>query len=172
MKTRLPDDYKIPDDPNTGRMDASFLRTCLRLRAKPGEEPPELPEAVRLAHYDMARSLSVLGATGPGGMNPTQLATVIALALRDPDMTKLKPVEEEKPSFMDEIKSGRATSGQKVVVNWQMKDQPAHLIERDGDKIKLLVKGNEVRFRPDLVRFPAEGEFPDVPDNLNKPVEA
>jgi len=104
---RMPEGYKIPDDPDTGKMDAAYLRSCCGLRAKPGEVPPDLPVAVRRAYYDMARTLSILGATGPAGMDPTQLATVICLAQRDPDNAMdLAPVqqaeEEDAPTFMDE----------------------------------------------------------------------
>lgn len=168
----IPDDYQVPDDPDTGRMDAAYLRTCLGLRTPPGESPPELPDTVRQAHYDMARSLSALGATGPTGMTPTQLATVIALSLRTRAKKALPTEEPPKAPFLDEVDAGRVSSGQKVVVSWQMKDQPAHFIEKDGDRLKLLVKGNEVRFRPDLVRYAKESEFSEVADNINQPVEA
>jgi hypothetical protein len=167
MKSRMPDDYRIPDDPDAGQMDAAYLRTCLGLRVKPGEIPPALSDAVRRAHYDMARSLSILGATGPAGMTPTQLATVVALALRDPDMEQMPSEQSPEANFMDEVDARRVIPGQKVAVKWQMQDQPAHFIEKDGDRLKLLVKGSERRFRPDLVRYVEEGEFPDVPDNLN-----
>ena len=100
MISRMPDDYQIPDDPDAGRMDAAYLRSCLGLRAKPGEEPPELPLAVRRAYYDISRSLSILGAAR-ASMDPTQLATVVAVALRD----GMKPPEPEMPvySFMPEV---------------------------------------------------------------------
>ena len=114
MKSRMPDDYQVPDDPDAGRMDAAYLRSCLGLRAKPGKEPPELPLAVRQVHYDMARSLSILGATGPTGMNPTQLATVVTLALRD----GVQPQDDEPAySFMPDVETGRAEAGQKVVIH-------------------------------------------------------
>jgi len=163
----MPDNYQIPDAPDSGRMDASYLRTCLGLRTVPGESPPELPDAVRQAHYDMARSLSILGATGPGGMTPTQLATVVALSLRARSKKALPVEEPPQPSFLEDV-----VSGQKVVVHWQLKDQAAHFIEQDGTRVKLLVKGDEIRFRPDLVRHAKQGEFPDIPDNINQTVGA
>jgi hypothetical protein len=164
----MPDDYQIPDGDRS--MDAAYLRTCLGLRTKPGEDPPELPDAVRRAHYDMARALSVLGAMGPTGMTPTQLATVVVLALRDSDVN-LAPAEEEDPTFMDEVDAGRVAPGQKLVVQWQMKEQPAHFIAKFGERLKILVNGDERRFLPHLVRYPEDGEFPDVPDNINETVE-
>ena len=170
MKSRISDDYQIPDDPDTGQYDSAYLRTCLGLRAKPGEPPPELPAAVRRAHYDMSRSLSILGATNPRGMTPTQLATVICLALRDSDIKLSLTEDRSEPSFMEEVESGRVVSGQKVAVRWQMKEQPAHFIEKDGDRLKLLIKGDERRFQPKFVRYPEAGEFPEVPDNINEPV--
>ena len=166
MKSRMPDDYQIPDDPDTGRMDAAYLRTCLGLRAKPGEQPPELPPAVRRAHYDMAQSLSLLHATGRTGMDPTQLATVVALALRD-DSLQLPEPETPAYSFMPEIEAGRVEDGQKLVVHWRKKDWPAHFLRVDEDRLLLLHEGHERRFRPDLVRYPKEGEFPDVAENVN-----
>ena len=90
MKSRMPDDYQIPDDPDTGRMDAAYLRSCLGLRVKPGEEPPEFPLVIRQVHYDMSRSLSILGVMG-NGMTPTQLATVVVVALRE----GVEPRDEE-----------------------------------------------------------------------------
>ncbi len=166
MNSRMPDDYKIPDDPDTGRMDAAYLRTCLGLRAKPGKEPPQLPAAVRRAHYDMARSLSILGATGPSGMDPTQLATVVALALRE-DSMELPEAEEPTYSFMPEVMEGRVVAGQKLVVHWRKKDWPAHFVQVEGDRLVLLHEGSERRFRPDLVRYPEDGEFPKVAENIN-----
>ena len=165
MKSRMPDDYRIPDDPDAGRMDAAYLRSCLGLRAKPDEEPPELPPAVRRAHYDMARSLSILGATGPSGMDPTQLATVVSLALRE----DLQLPEPEPPaySFMPEVEAGRVEAGRKLVVRWRKKDHAAHFLQTDGDRVLLLHEGQERRFRPDLVRYPKEGEFPEVAENIN-----
>jgi hypothetical protein len=162
--SRMPDDYQIPDDPDSNRMDAAYLRTCFGLRAKPGEEPPELPVAVRRAHYDMARSLSILGAMG-NGMTPTQLATVVALAMREGVQPQ---VEEVKYSFP----ADEATPGQKVVIHWRKKDRPAHFLgEKDG-RIVVLHNGSEVNMRLDLVRFPKEGEFPKVAENINQPAEA
>jgi hypothetical protein len=169
MKSRMPDSYQIPDDPDNGRMDAAFLRSCLGLRAKPGEEPPPLPLAVRRAHYDMARSLSILGATGPTGMDPTQLATVVALALRDG--AQVAEVEQPKATFLDEVRGGRVEQGQKVVVHWRKKDHPAHFLQVEDDRIVLLLDGSERRFRPDLVRQPEEGEVLEVAANVNQ-VEA
>jgi hypothetical protein len=161
MKSRMPPDYRVPDDPDMGRMDAAYLRSCLGLRAKPGEEPPELPVAVRRAHYDMARSLSILGAMG-NGMNPTQLATVVALALRE----GVRPQDEE-PSYA--FRSERAEPGQKVVIHWRNKDRPAHFLQVRDDRVVVLHDGNERNIRPDLVRFPEEGEFPKAAENINVP---
>jgi len=157
--TRMPDDYQIPDDPDTGHMDAAYLRSCLGLRAKPGEKPPELPEPVRRAHYDMARSLSILGAMG-NGMTPTQLATVVALALREGVECR---DEESSYSFPAE----QAELGQKVVIRWRNKDRPAHFLQVNDDRVIVLHGGNERSIRPDLVRFPKEGEFPGVAENVH-----
>jgi hypothetical protein len=162
----MPDDYQIPDDPDAGRMDAAYLRSCLGLRAKPGEDPPPLPPAVRRAHYDMARSLSILGAIGPTGMDPTQLATVVALALREG-----VEVQDEEPaySFMPLAESVPAVPGQKVVIHWRNKDRPAHFLQVADDRVLVLHDGNERNIRPDLVRFPDEDEFPEVAENINEP---
>ena len=160
--SRMPNDYQIPDDPDMGRMDAAYLRSCLGLRAEPGKESPELPQAVRLAHYDMVRSLSILGSL-PKTMTPTQLATVVALALRE----GVVPQEEERTySFPADL----AESGQKVVIRWRNKDRPAHFMQADDERIVVLYDGNERKIRPDLVRFPEAGEFPDVTENINSQV--
>ena len=162
MKSRMPENYKIPDDPDAGRMDAAYLRSCLGLRTKPGQEPSELPEAVRRAHFDMARSLSILGAAN-NSMTPTQLATVVALAMRE----GVVPQEEEKTyAFPAE----QAESGQKVVIHWRNKDRPAHFLQADYERVVVLHDGNERNIRPDLVRFPQAGEFPGVAENINSPV--
>jgi hypothetical protein len=162
----MPDDYQIPDDPDGGRMDAAFLRSCLGIRAKPGEEPPEFPLAVRRAHYDMARSLSILGALGHG-MTPTQLATVVALAIRD----GVEPQEDEDPgySIIPMVEAGQVEPGQKVIIHWRNKDRPAHFLEAIGDRIRVLCEGDERNIRPDLVRLPEEGEFPEFAENVNEP---
>jgi hypothetical protein len=164
-----PDDYQIPDDPDAGRMDAAYLRSCLGLRAKPGEEPPQLPAAVRRAHYDMARSLSILGATGRDGMTPTQLAVVVALAMRDFDSLRVPESEGEDPaySFMPEVEAGRVKDGQKVVVHWRKRDRAAHFLRVEKGRLILLLDGHERRCRPDLVRYPEEGEFRGVAENIN-----
>ena len=169
MKSRMPDDYQIPDDPDTNGMDAAYLRTCLSLRTKPGEEPPELPLAVRRAHHDMWRSLSILGAMGPTGMSPTELATVVALALRE-DSLKLPEPEVPEYSFIPEVEAGNVKVGQKVVVHWRRKDWAAHFLRVEKDKVVLLHEGTERNFRPDLVRYPKEGEFAEVADNVNATV--
>jgi hypothetical protein len=162
MKSRMPDDYQIPDEPDANRMDAAYLRSCLGLRAKPGETPPELPLAVRRAHYDMARSLSILGATGPAGMDPTQLAVVVALALREG-----VEMEDEEPAYS--FPAYEAAPGEKVVIHWRKKDRAAHFLGIHNDRIRVLHDGNEVKMRPDLVRFPEDGEFPEVAENINEP---
>ncbi len=159
---KMPDDYQVPDDPDHGRMDAAFLRSCLGLRAKPGEEPPQLPPAVRQAHFTMSRSLSLLGALN-GTMTPTQLAVVIALAGVEP----LEP-EPEEYSFL----RASPVDGQKVVIHWRKKDLPAHFLSVTPDKrVLVLHNGNEVKMRADLVRHPEEGEFPDVADNITQTAE-
>jgi len=160
MKSRIPNDYQIPDDPDAGRMDAAYLRSCLGLRATPGEEPPQLPLAVRRAHYDMARSLSILGAMG-NGMTPTQLATVVALALRE----GVQPVDEE-PTYSFPFE--QAAPGQKVVIHWRNKDRPAHFLQMRDDRVIILHDGQERNIRPDLVRYPNEGEFAEVAENINE----
>ena len=161
---KMPDDYQIPDDPDTGRMDASYLRTCLGMRTKPGEEPKPLPDAVRRAHFTMARSLSVLGVLG-NGMTPTQLATVVALSeLMGAEMPEPEP---EQYSFLNES----PVEGQKVVIHWRKKDQSAHFLGEVDGRVLVLHNGNEVKMRPDLVRHPEENEFPDVADNINQTAE-
>ena len=165
MESRMPDDYRIPDDPDAGRMDAAYLRSCLGMRAKPGEEPPEFPLAIRRAHYDMARSLSILGATGPTGMDPTQLATVVLVALRDG--VRLPEPETPAYSFLPEVEAGRVESGQKVVIHWRNQDRPAHFIQLEDDRVVVLHDGNERRIRADLVRHPRPGEFPEAAENIN-----
>ena len=163
MNSRMPDDYKIPDDPDTGRMDAAYIRSCLGFRVKPGEDPPSFPTAVRRAHYDMTRSLSILGAMGKC-MTPTQLATVVALSLRE----GVQPEEEETGySFLTEVE--RVATGQKVVIHWRNKDRPAHFMYVSDGKVVVLHDGNERNIRPDLVRLPEEGEFPEVAENINEP---
>ena len=159
MQSKMPEHYQVPDDPDTGKMDAAYLRTCLGLRTRHNEEPPELPVEVRRAHYDMARALSALGVLGSNGMNPTQLATVVALAMRDG-----AEAYDEKPVYSF---SG-ARHGQKVVIHWRNKDRPAHFLSVQDERVLVLHDGEERNIRPDLVRFPEEGEFPDVADNLNE----
>jgi hypothetical protein len=165
MKSKMPDDYQIPDDQRTGKMDAAFLRTMLGLRAELGDDEPELPLAVRQAHYDVSSLLSILGATGNGVMDPTQLVTVVMFARLNG--VEIQPDEETVELFP----ADQAESGQKVVIHWQNKDQPAHFIEKNGKKILVLVSGKERNMRPDLVRFPEDGEFPEVASNINEPVE-
>lgn len=162
----MPDDYQIPDDPDAGRMDAAYLRTCLGLRTELGKEPPPLPIAVRRAHYVMSRSLSLLGAMGKS-MTPTQLATVVSLAALSKAEVKKEPVSD-RHSFLNESPS----DGQKVVIHWRKKDQPAHFVGvTPENRVIVLHNGSEVRMRPDLVRYPKPGEFPDVPDNINQTAE-
>ena len=169
MHHRMPDDYQIPDDPDGDKLDGAYLRSCLGIRCKLGETPPEFPLAVRQAHYDMARSLSILGARGNTGMDATQIATVVALALRD----GVEPGEPEEPaySFIPDVESGLITNGDKVVIHWRNKDRPAHFLRVDGDRILVLCEGDERSIRQDLVRMPIEDEFPDVAENINGPVE-
>lgn len=173
MRSRCPPEYQIPDDPDSNKMDAAYLRTCLGIRTVPGETPIPLPVAVRRAHYDMARALSLLGAVGPTGMDATQLAIVVALALRDPEMEiprkAPEPVEPDGPEIID---AAALESGQKVVVLWQEKEQPAHFIKRGpGGRLQILVNGDERFFKPEAVRLPQPGEWPGVAENINQPAE-
>jgi hypothetical protein len=165
----MPDDYQIPDDPDEGKMDGAYLRSCLGMRCKLGETPSEFPMAVKQAHYDMARSLSILGARGNAGMDPTQIATVVALALRD----GVEPQEPEGPaySFIPLVESGEVAPGDKVVIHWRNRDRPAHFIQVIDDRVIVLCEGDERSIRQDLVRFPTEDEFPDVAENINGPTE-
>ena len=159
---QMPDDYQVPDEPDAGRMDAAYLRSCLGLRAKPGEEPPPLPPAVRQAHYKMARCLSVLGEMGRS-MTPTQIATVAVLS-------DVEPQEPEPPEYS--FLSESPEDGQKVVIHWRMKDRPAHFLSITPEgRVLVLHNGSEVKIRPDLVRHPEPGEFPDCADNINQTVE-
>lgn len=160
----MPDDYQIPDDPDTGRMDAAYLRSCLGLRTLPGETPPDLPPAVRQVYYHMARSLSVLGAMGKS-MTPTQLATVVTLALLSG-----ATAEEVEPtySFLDEVVAGRVPPGQKVVLQWRNKERVGHYLRATDDRIIVLHDGDERSIRPDLVRWPQDGEFPEAAENINQ----
>lgn len=171
MRSRMPPEYAIPDAPDENKMDAAFLRTCLGIRTPLGEPPPPLPLAVRRAHYDMARALSLLGAIGPTGMDATQLAIVVALSLRDPDMELSRrspePVEQEGPEVLD---VAALESGQKVVVLWQEQEQPAHFIKRGpGGRLQILVNGDERFFNLSTVRLPKPGEWPESANNLNQP---
>jgi len=170
LRSRLPPEYSVPDDPDHGKMDAAFIRTCLGIRTPPGETPLPMPVAVRRAHYDMARSLSLLGAMGPNGMDPTQLATVVALALRDPEMEIPKRTAEQ-PEKAREPKQIALENGQKVVVYWRGKDHPGHYLHIKDGELTVLVNGDERRFRPNLVRLPTENEFPEVAENINQPAE-
>jgi hypothetical protein len=161
----MPDDYQIPDDPDTGRMDAAYLRSCLGLRSKLGEEAPELPLAVRRAYYDMARSLSILGAMR-NTMTPTELATVVALAFRSDAGVQ---AEDEEPgySFLTEVEAGCVEPGQKVVIHWRNKDRAAHFLHVANGRVVVLHDGEERTIRPDLVRLAEADEFPEVADNIN-----
>ena len=94
-------------------------------------------------------------------MTPTQLATVVALA-----MYNGAEVQEEKPSYS--FPAEEAEPGQKVVIFWRKKDRPSHFLEVNGDRVVVLHEGSEVNMRPDLVRFPNEGEFPEVAENINQ----
>lgn len=157
----MPDEYKVPDDPDTGRMDAAYLRSCLGLRAKPGEPAPELPLAVRRAYCDMARSLSILGASG-NSMTPTQLATVVTIALRDG-----AEAEQQEPSYS--FDSELVTAGQKVVITFRNKARPAHFLRVENGSVIVLFDSWERKIRPDQVRLAKEGEFPEVAENINLP---
>jgi hypothetical protein len=151
MQAQMPDDYRIP------AKDAAYLRTCLGMRTKIGETPRELPDAVGRAHFDMARALSRLGATG-NGMDATQLAVVVVLALREGVETI-----EEQPQYV----FPGTDYGHKVVIHWRNKDRAAHFLKMYDDRVIVLHEGNERNIRPDLVRFPEAGEFPDVADSIN-----
>jgi len=53
-----------------------------------------------------------------------------------------------------------------------MKDRPAHFLSITPEgRVLVLHNGSEVKIRPDLVRHPEPGEFPDVADNINQTVE-
>lgn len=151
-------------------MDAAFLRTCLGLRTPAGVPPSPLPVAVRRAHYDMARALSLLGAMGPAGMDPTQLAMVVALALRDPEM-ELPKRDAEVIEPKEGIDAAALATGQKVVVQWQERAQAGHFLKRGpGGRLLILVNGDERWFRPEAARLPNQDEFPEVAENINQPV--
>lgn len=159
---KMPDSYQIPDDPDAGRMDAAYLRACLGMRVEDGQKPPPFPRAVRQAHYNMARALSALGAMGRS-MNPTQLATVITLA-----SVEVQDIEVPEHAFVRD----KPPVGQKVVIHWRKKDQPAHFLGMTPDsRVLVLHNGNEIKMRPDLVRNAKPNDFPEVPQNINQTVE-
>lgn len=151
MRSRMPPEYQIPDNPDSNKMDAAYLRTCLGIRTIPGEEPPPLPVAVRRAHYDMARSLSLLGAMGPTGMDATQLACVVVMAMRDPDMEMPKKQAEQKAVAP---KPPAVATGTDVTVAIDGQDVAAQYLRKGpGGRLALLVDGAERFFRPEDVRF-------------------
>ncbi len=159
MRSRMPPEYQVPDDPDTNKMDAAYLRTCLGIRSLPSEEPLPLPLAVRRAHYDLARALSLLGGMGPTGMDRTQLAFVVVLALRDPDMEmpkrngeKVEPAPIPAAPKEAEKKSGYRL-GDDLVVTVDGKDQPGCFLRRGpGGKLAVMTDGKERYFRPEDVR--------------------
>jgi hypothetical protein len=146
MVSRMPNDFQIPDDPDAGRMDAAFLRSCLGLRALPGEKPPSILGAMR------------------NTMTPTELATVVALACRNGVQA-----EDEEPgySFFEEVTAGRVAPGQKVVIHWRNRDRAGHFLQTTNNRVVVLCDGEERNIRPDLVRLPEADEFPDVALNIN-----
>lgn len=177
MRSRMPPEYAIPDDPDTNKMDAAYLRTCLGIRTMPGEEPTPLPVAVRRAHYDMARSLSLLGAMGPTGMDATQLAVVIALALRDPDMEMPKrnggseqvvaeasaPKPAPAPEPEPEEQKQAVPVGEPVFVTLDGQERAGFYTKRGpGGRLVVVVDGEERFLRPGDVRFPENGEAAEV----------
>lgn len=169
MTSKMPDDYQIPDDPDNGKMDAAYLRTCLGMRTPPDGPPPPLPAAVRRAHYDMARSLSLLGGIGLSGMDRTQLAVVVCLAQRDPE-EPVEIVEATRPeiTFLDIVNENLITRGGKVVVRFRNEDCPGHFLEVLPDnRILVLHDGSERKFKPSSVRLPDVTEFDDVASNIN-----
>jgi hypothetical protein len=94
-------------------------------------------------------------------MTPTQLATVIALAMQ----TGVQ-AEDEETSYSFPV--DEAVPGQKVVIHWRNRDRAAHFLGASDGKVLVLHGGNEVNMRPDLVRFPEDGEFPGVAENINQ----
>ncbi len=175
MRSRMPPEYQIPDSPDENKMDASYLRTCLGIRTLPGEEPPPLPLAVRRAHYDLARALSLLGGMGPTGMDRTQLAFVVVLALRDPDMEMPKRKEEKVesaavPSAPKPKKNPTITSGDEVIVIVDGKEQVGNFMKRGpGGRLEVIIDGMERYCRPDDVRLPDKA-FKEA-ETSNQPVE-
>jgi hypothetical protein len=162
----MPDDFQIPDDPESGKMDAAYLRTFCGLRPKDGETPPELPIAVRRAYYAMAHALSRLGARN-NSMDPTQLATVFSMAMLE-QAEDDSEIEDDATVAAAQFPASEAVLGQKVVIHWRKRDRPAHFLGTNGDRIVVLHEGNEVNMRADLVRFAQEDEFPSVANNINK----
>ena len=73
--------------------------------------------------------------------------------------------QEEETTYS--FPADRAEHGQKVVIHWRNKDRPAHFQRMNDGKVGVLHDGNERNIRPDLVRFPKEGEFSEVAENIN-----
>lgn len=174
MRSKMPPEYRVPDDPDTNKMDAAYLRTCLGIRTLPGEEPPPLPLAVRRAHYDLARALSLLGGMGPTGMDRTQLAFVVVLALRDPDMEMPQRKEQvaptPAPSAPKPKKNLTIASGDEVIVTVDGTEVAGNFRARGpGGRLAVIVDGTERFFRPDDVRLP-EKALEEV-ETSNQPVE-
>lgn len=144
----MPEGYQIPDDPDNGRMDAAYLRTCLGMPTPLSGEPPPFPLAVRQAHYHLAHALSRLGAIGPRGMDATQLATVAALAAMAGD-------EEAGPrrTFCDDIDDGLVSEGQKIMLRYRGVEHPGKFLRVEGDKIIVQHEGVERKCQPTSVRL-------------------
>jgi hypothetical protein len=159
---QMPVSYQVPDDPDAGRMDAAYLRTCLGLPTPLSGEPPQLPPAVRRAHFQMSHALSRLGALGRSGMDATQIATVVALAA-------LQNEEDPARTFLDDVEDGLVGEGDKVIVRQRGKDQAAHFLRADGEVVIVLHNGSERSFAVASVRLPRADEFPLISDNLHQP---
>ena len=148
----MPSDYQVHEQ------DAAYLRTCFGLRPQPGEDPPELPELVKRIHYYMSHCVTMLGDRAPnGGLKPAHLAAVATLVLVLGDEPRKAEPTNEFPG---------TDYGRKVVIHYRKRDRPAHFLRREEDRVVVLCEGNERNIRPDLVRFPREGEFPDVAETL------
>lgn len=159
---QMPDGYQIPDDPENGRMDAAYLRTCLGIMTPLSGQSPAFPLEVRRAYFHMAHSLSRLGALSRGGMDATQIATVAALAT----MYMYANEEAERPTFLSAIESGRAKEGRKVVFLYRKVEQPGHFLRMEEDKVIVLHGGLERKCSPTSVRLSEPNEFPDVSEFL------
>lgn len=144
------------------------LRNILGL-AQDADPPTVIPAEVVEHYMLLKRAMDRLSAWN-SGVEDQMLCLAVALAGMQSSKGIELPQVVEPSEIEVAVAEGRVQPGQMVVARWRNQDVPAYVLAVRDVFMDLQINGIERQLPITKVRLVREGEFGDVPKNLNDPV--